>query len=54
MKTLVSRFTRQESGATAFEPGPIAADIVIAKTDAVSGGGTTISTTLTTISSSLQ
>ena len=54
MKNLVSRFIKQESGATAVEYGLIAAGIAIAIITAVKGVGTSISSIFTTLSSSLQ
>ena len=54
MKNLVSRFIKQESGATAIEYGLIAAGIAMAIVAAVNGVGTSISSTFTTLSSSLK
>ena len=46
MKNLVSRFVKDESGATAIEYGLIAAGIAIAIITAVNGVGTKLSTQL--------
>ncbi len=54
MKNLVSRFIKQESGATAIEYGLIAAGIAIAIISAVNGVGTSISSVFDTVSSSLK
>ncbi|MBR0873798.1 Flp family type IVb pilin [Bradyrhizobium sp. WSM 1704] len=54
MKNLVSRFLKDESGATAIEYGLIAAGIAIAIIAAVNGVGTQLSTKFNTISSSLK
>ena len=54
MKNLVSRFVKDESGATAIEYGLIAAGIAIAIITAVNGLGTKLSTNFTTISTSLK
>ncbi len=54
MKTLVLRFIRDKSGATAIEYGLIAAGIAIAIIAAVNGVGTAISNVFTTVSSSLK
>jgi len=54
MKNLVSRFIRDESGATAVEYGLIAAGIAMAIVSAVNGVGTSISKTFNTLSSSLK
>ena len=54
MKNLVSRFVKDESGATAIEYGLIAAGIAIAIITAVNGVGTKLSTNFTTISTSLK
>jgi pilus assembly protein Flp/PilA len=53
MKTL-SRFLKDESGATAIEYGLIATGIAIAIIAAVTGVGTKISTNLGLISTSLK
>ncbi|ANW04610.1 Flp family type IVb pilin [Bradyrhizobium icense] len=54
MKNLVSRFVKDESGATAIEYGLIAAGIAIAIITAVQGVGTQLSTNFNTISTSLK
>ena len=54
MKNLVSRFVKDESGATAIEYGLIAAGIAIAIITAVRGVGTQLSTNFGTISTSLK
>jgi pilus assembly protein Flp/PilA len=54
MKNLVSRFVKDESGATAIEYGLIAAGISIAIISVVNGLGTTLSTKFGDISSSLK
>ena len=54
MKNLVSRFVKDESGATAIEYGLIAAGIAIAIIAAVQGVGGQLSTNFTTISTSLK
>ncbi len=54
MKNLVSRFVKDESGATAIEYGLIAAGIAIAIISAVKGVGTALSTNFTSISTSLK
>jgi pilus assembly protein Flp/PilA len=54
MKNLVSRFVKDESGATAIEYGLIAAGIAIAIITAVNGVGTKLSANFNTISTSLK
>ena len=54
MNNLVSRFVKDESGATAIEYGLIAAGIAIAIITAVKGVGTQLSTNFVSISSSLK
>ena len=54
MKNLVSRFVKDESGATAIEYGLIAAGIAIAIITAVQGVGGALSTNFGTISTSLK
>ena len=54
MKNLVSRFVKDESGATAIEYGLIAAGIAIAIITAVQGVGTKLSQNFGTISTSLK
>jgi pilus assembly protein Flp/PilA len=54
MKNLLSRFVKDESGATAIEYGLIATGIAIAIIAAVNGVGTKLSGTFSTISTSLK
>lgn len=54
MKNLISRFVKDESGATAIEYGLIAAGIAIAIITAVNGLGGKLSTNFNTISTSLK
>jgi pilus assembly protein Flp/PilA len=54
MKNLVSRFVKDESGATAIEYGLIAAGIAIAIITAVQSVGTKLTTNFTSISTSLK
>jgi len=54
MKNLVSRFVKDESGATAIEYGLIAAGIAIAIITAVQGVGSKLSANFGTISTSLK
>jgi pilus assembly protein Flp/PilA len=54
MKNLVSRFLKDESGATAIEYGLIAAGIALAIIAAVQGVGTKLSGTFGSISTSLK
>ena len=54
MKNLVSRFVKDESGATAIEYGLIAAGIAIAIITAVQGVGSKLSSNFGTISTSLK
>jgi pilus assembly protein Flp/PilA len=54
MKSLISKFFNDESGATAIEYGLIAAGIAIAIITAVNGVGTALTGTFTTISTSLK
>ena len=54
MKTLVSRFVKDESGATAIEYGLIAAGISVAIIAVVNGLGTKLNTTFSSISSQLK
>lgn len=53
MKSLVTRFAKNESGATAIEYGLIAALIGVAIIGAATALGTTLSTLFNTISNSL-
>jgi pilus assembly protein Flp/PilA len=54
MKSLISAFFKDESGATAIEYGLIAAGIAIAIITAVNGVGTSLSGKFDTISTSLK
>jgi pilus assembly protein Flp/PilA len=54
MKTLVSRFVKDESGATAIEYGLIAAGISVAIIAVVNGIGTTLNSKFTSINSQLR
>ena len=54
MKSLISEFFKDESGATAIEYGLIAAGIAIAIITAVNGVGSQLSTNFNTISTSLK
>ena len=54
MKTLVSRFAKEESGATAIEYGLIAAGISIAIIAVVNGLGTNLNTVFGSVSSQLN
>jgi pilus assembly protein Flp/PilA len=54
MKTLVTRFVKDESGATAIEYGLIAAGISVAIIAVVNGIGTTLNTKFTSISTQLK
>lgn len=54
MKTLIARFLREESGATAIEYGLIAAGIAVAIIAVVNGLGTKLNTTFSSISSQLK
>ncbi len=54
MKNLVSRFLKDESGATAIEYGLIAAGIAIAIITAVQSVGTKLTSNFTQISTSLK
>jgi pilus assembly protein Flp/PilA len=51
---LISRFVRDESGATAIEYGLIAALIAVVIITAVTAVGTQLSTTFTTLSAKLN
>ena len=53
MKTLVTRFAKDESGATAIEYGLIAAGISVAIITAVNGLGSKLSTTFVNITGKL-
>ena len=54
MKSLISKFFKDESGATAIEYGLIAAGIAIAIITAVNGVGTPAEPTFNNISTSLK
>ena len=54
MKTLVSRFFKDESGATAIEYGLIAAGISVAIITVVQGLGSKLSTTFSNVSANLK
>ncbi len=54
MKNLVSRFMKDESGATAIEYGLIAAGISLAIIAVVNGVGSNLNTKFTSINSSLK
>jgi len=51
---LISRFVRDESGATAIEYGLIAALIAVVIITGVTAVGTSLSTTFTTLSTKLK
>ena len=54
MKTLVSRFVKDESGATAIEYGLIAAGIAVAIITVVSNLGSKLKTSFTTVQNALK
>jgi pilus assembly protein Flp/PilA len=54
MKNLISRFVKNESGATAIEYGLIAAGISLAIIAVVNGLGTNLNAKFTSINSSLK
>jgi pilus assembly protein Flp/PilA len=54
MKTLISRFVKDETGATAIEYGLIAAGISIVIIATVNGIGTKLNTTFSSISTQLK
>jgi len=54
MKNLVSRFVKDESGATAIEYGLIAAGISVAIISVVTGLGGKLNTTFTSVSDALK
>jgi pilus assembly protein Flp/PilA len=54
MKTLFSRFAKDESGATAIEYGLIAAGISVAIIAVVQGLGTKLNATFSSVSSALK
>jgi pilus assembly protein Flp/PilA len=54
MRTLVSRFVKDESGATAIEYGLIAAGISVAIIATVQAVGTNLKTTFSSVSTALK
>jgi pilus assembly protein Flp/PilA len=54
MKTILARFVKDESGATAIEYGLIAAGISVAIIAVVQGLGTKLNTTFTSVSTALR
>jgi pilus assembly protein Flp/PilA len=54
MKTILSRFVKDESGATAIEYGLIAAGISVAIIAVVQGLGSKLNTTFSSVSSALK
>ncbi|MGZ9143480.1 MAG: Flp family type IVb pilin [Candidatus Binatia bacterium] len=54
MKNLVSRFVKDESGATAIEYGLIAAGISVAIIAVVQGLGSKLTTTFTSVKDALK
>jgi pilus assembly protein Flp/PilA len=54
MKNLITRFVKDETGATAIEYGLIAAGIALAIITVVNGLGTTMNAKFTAISTSLK
>jgi len=54
MKTLVARFVKDSSGATAIEYGLIAAGIAVAIIAVINGLGSTLNAKFTSISSQLK
>jgi pilus assembly protein Flp/PilA len=54
MKTLVSRFVKDQSGATAIEYGLIAAGISVVIIAVVNGIGSTLNTKFTSINTQLR
>jgi pilus assembly protein Flp/PilA len=54
MKSLFSRFVKDESGATAIEYGLIAAGISVAIIAVVQGLGSKLNTTFSSVSSALK
>jgi pilus assembly protein Flp/PilA len=54
MKTILSRFVKDESGATAIEYGLIAAGISVAIIAVVQGLGTQLKGTFTSVSTALK
>jgi pilus assembly protein Flp/PilA len=54
MKSILSRFVKDESGATAIEYGLIAAGISVAIIAVVQGLGTKLNTTFSSVSTALK
>ena len=54
MKVLLTRFARDEGGATAIEYGLIAAGISVAIIAVVTGLGTNLNTTFTSVQTALK
>ena len=54
MKTLVTRFVKDESGATAIEYGLIASGIAVAIITVVQGLGTKLNSTFANVSANLK
>ena len=54
MQKLLTKFAKDESGATAIEYGLIAAGIAVAIIAAVQGVGTALNTTFTSVSTALR
>jgi pilus assembly protein Flp/PilA len=54
MKSILSRFAKDESGATAIEYGLIAAGISVAIIAVVQGLGTKLNTTFSSVSTALK
>ena len=54
MKTILSRFVKDESGATAIEYGLIAAGISVAIIAVVQGLGSKLNTTFSSVSGALK
>jgi pilus assembly protein Flp/PilA len=54
MRTLISRFVKDESGATAIEYGLIAAGISVAIIATVQAVGTNLKTTFSSVSTALK
>ncbi|WP_322516287.1 Flp family type IVb pilin [Rhodopseudomonas palustris] len=54
MKTILARFVKDESGATAIEYGLIAAGIALAIIAVINGMGTKLNTAFTSINTALK
>jgi pilus assembly protein Flp/PilA len=54
MRTSISQFIRDETGATAIEYGLIAAGIAVAIIAVVQGLGTNLNTTFSTVSTAIK